>query len=305
MIDPRRSIESSEDETSLQSASETSSTDSSSVEQPSKKFKVERRALAALEWEPFVYPNTKLSKAKKSSIRELQECHVLSPFSLLVPDANGQRRRSCAICKLRTGYYCVGCSICDVTPLCLSIQSDGTSCFYTYHIKHLVFVRLPQWRRDMQGFDTSNDISKEFTEIDRNGVRGEIKPLPPAVPIPLSPAETRTNTVYKIIARATGSLGGNGATGAIYGELTQQSMQNVLDALIAQCSLTNASRFLDVGSGLGKPNAHASQFASVRLSLGVELEYIRWQVSFHKICLYYYFYAVLTCQFHQIYYSSR
>jgi hypothetical protein len=42
--------------------------------------------------------------------------------------------------------------------------------------------------------------------------------------------------------------------------------------------MTNQSRFIDVGSGLGKPNFHAVQDPGVRVSLGIELEDIRWQV---------------------------
>jgi hypothetical protein len=37
--------------------------------------------------------------------------------------------------------------------------------------------------------------------------------------------------VYSVLQAATGSLGGNGNSGAIYGELTQASMQRVVDLL--------------------------------------------------------------------------
>lgn len=36
--------------------------------------------------------------------------------------------------------------------------------------------------------------------------------------------------------------------------------------------------FIDVGSGLGKPNYHAASDPHVRISIGIELEHIRWQV---------------------------
>ncbi len=84
--------------------------------------------------------------------------------------------------------------------------------------------------------------------------------------------------VYQFVNQMTGSLGGNGYNGAIYGELTVGSMQRVINVLIEQCELDHKSRFIDVGSGLGKPNFHASQSPGVRLSIGVELETIRWQV---------------------------
>ncbi len=85
--------------------------------------------------------------------------------------------------------------------------------------------------------------------------------------------------IYKIIQGATGALGGNGSTGAIYGELTIGSMQRVLNFLIEECELDKSSRFIDVGAGLGKPNFHAAQNPNVRLSVGIELEDIRYQVQ--------------------------
>jgi hypothetical protein len=84
--------------------------------------------------------------------------------------------------------------------------------------------------------------------------------------------------VYQFVNQMTGSLGGNGYNGAIYGELTVGSMQKVINLMVEHCELNHTSRFIDVGSGLGKPNFHASQSPGVRLSIGVELETIRWQV---------------------------
>ena len=78
---------------------------------------------------------------------------------------------------------------------------------------------------------------------------------------------------------STGALGGNGYVGAIYGELTMHSMQRVINFMVDKCELSRSSRFIDVGSGLGKPNFHASQDPCVRLSLGIELEDIRWKVQ--------------------------
>ena len=43
-------------------------------------------------------------------------------------------------------------------------------------------------------------------------------------------------------------MGGNGATGAIYGELTEGSMQRVLDYLATNCDLSSTSLFIDVGT---------------------------------------------------------
>ena len=50
--------------------------------------------------------------------------------------------------------------------------------------------------------------------------------------------------------KGTGTLGGNGYDGAIYGELTAGSMQKVINFMIERCELTNSSRFIDVGSGI-------------------------------------------------------
>jgi hypothetical protein len=53
----------------------------------------------------------------------------------------------------------------------------------------------------------------------------------------------------------------------------------VIDYMVDKCGMSAQSRFIDVGSGLGKPNFHACQDPGVRISLGIELEEIRWQVS--------------------------
>lgn len=89
--------------------------------------------------------------------------------------------------------------------------------------------------------------------------------------------------VYKILQKKTGALGGNGYVGAIYGELTMHSMQKIIDILVEKCEMTSKSRFIDVGSGLGKPNFHAAQYPGVRISVGIELEDIRYQLAMHNL----------------------
>jgi hypothetical protein len=84
--------------------------------------------------------------------------------------------------------------------------------------------------------------------------------------------------MYKILTKSHGRLGGNGYNGAIYGELTFLSMQRVIDVLVLHCGMNTSSRLLDVGSGLGKPNFHSANDVKLRLSIGVELEEIRWKV---------------------------
>ncbi|GMF32940.1 unnamed protein product [Phytophthora lilii] len=95
--------------------------------------------------------------------------------------------------------------------------------------------------------------------------------------------EHEVSDVYRAIRKQTGSLGGNAAGGAIYGEITQASFQRVVDYLKDHCELTKASRFLDVGSGLGKPNFHVAVDPGVEVSYGIELEELRWHLSLHNL----------------------
>ncbi|CAI5721036.1 unnamed protein product [Peronospora destructor] len=95
--------------------------------------------------------------------------------------------------------------------------------------------------------------------------------------------EHEVSEVYKAIRKQTGSLGGNAAGGAIYGEITQASFQRVVDYLKDNCELTKTSCFVDVGSGLGKPNFHVSVDPGVQVSYGIELEELRWHLSLHNL----------------------
>lgn len=74
----------------------------------------------------------------------------------------------------------------------------------------------------------------------------------------------------------TGSIGGNGSGGAIYGELTIGSMQKMVDLMKEYTNLNESSCFIDVGCGLGKPSLHVAQDPGVRFSYGVEMERVRW-----------------------------
>lgn len=76
--------------------------------------------------------------------------------------------------------------------------------------------------------------------------------------------------MYKLIRKQTGQLGGNAAGGAIYGEITQKSFQRVIDYLKEHCNFTSESTFIDIGSGLGKPNFHTSIDPGVKVSNGVD-----------------------------------
>ena len=82
--------------------------------------------------------------------------------------------------------------------------------------------------------------------------------------------------VYAIVRKLTGSLGGNGSHGPIYGELTMGSMQKIINLMKEHTGFDETSRFIDVGSGIGKPNLHVTQDPGVEFSYGIEVEYDRW-----------------------------
>ena len=85
--------------------------------------------------------------------------------------------------------------------------------------------------------------------------------------------------VYEIVNKHTGSIGGNGHGGAIYGELTVGSMQKMTNLMIEYTGLSKDSRFIDVGCGLGKPNLHVAQYPGVEFSYGIEMEHVRWMLG--------------------------
>ena len=94
----------------------------------------------------------------------------------------------------------------------------------------------------------------------------------------VSPIHVQENArkVYKIVRRLTGSLGGNASSGPIYGELTMGSMQKMINLMKEHTGLCAESRFIDVGSGIGKPNLHVTQDPGVCFSYGLEVEEARW-----------------------------
>jgi len=92
----------------------------------------------------------------------------------------------------------------------------------------------------------------------------------------------RLKMLYSLVRRKSGTLGGGGAGGAIYGEITQESFQRVVYALKSQCEFCKDSVFMDIGAGLGKPNFHVSISPGVKLSIGIELVGGRWWQS---LCL--------------------
>jgi hypothetical protein len=99
-------------------------------------------------------------------------------------------------------------------------------------------------------------------------------------PIKIPPIVQR---VYNIVQRHTGSIGGNGHGGAIYGELTVGSMQKMTNLMMEHTGLSKASRFIDVGCGLGKPNLHVAQYPGVEFSYGIEMEHVRWMLGMSNL----------------------
>jgi len=95
------------------------------------------------------------------------------------------------------------------------------------------------------------------------------------------PIEIPSNVerVYTIVRKHTGSIGGNGSGGAIYGELTTGSMQKMTNFMIEHTGLSKDSRFIDVGCGLAKPNLHVAQYPGVDFSYGIEMEHVRWMLG--------------------------
>lgn len=89
--------------------------------------------------------------------------------------------------------------------------------------------------------------------------------------------------VYKVIQKASGAVGGYGHNGPVYGELTMGTFQKVINFLTENLDFGPDSCFMDIGSGLGKPNLHVAVSPGVRYSFGVELEDLRWKLSMHNL----------------------
>lgn len=89
--------------------------------------------------------------------------------------------------------------------------------------------------------------------------------------------------LYSVIQKRSGAVGGYGHNGPIYGEITMGTFQKILNFLRDSLDFTSDSAFLDIGSGLGKPSLHAAVDPGCRLSFGLEVEELRWQLSMHNL----------------------
>uniref|UniRef100_A0A7S4MG18 DOT1 domain-containing protein n=1 Tax=Odontella aurita TaxID=265563 RepID=A0A7S4MG18_9STRA len=97
------------------------------------------------------------------------------------------------------------------------------------------------------------------------------------------PALPIVKSAYSAINTRTGSLGGNGHGGAIYGELTVGSMQKMIEMMKEHTGFSSESRFIDVGCGLGKPNIHVAMDPAVEFSYGCEMEGVRWWLAMSNL----------------------
>mmetsp|Transcript_22685 Transcript_22685/g.27824 ORF Transcript_22685/g.27824 Transcript_22685/m.27824 type:complete len:365 (-) Transcript_22685:29-1123(-) len=105
----------------------------------------------------------------------------------------------------------------------------------------------------------------------------------PSETITINTVQSNTRDVYTLVNKMTGSIGGNGHGGAIYGELTVGSMQKMVDLMKFHTNFGPKSRFIDVGSGLGKPNLHVTQDPGVEFSYGIEMEHVRWVLGMSNL----------------------
>jgi len=129
---------------------------------------------------------------------------------------------------------------------------------------------------------STSDISdKENTDPAVSG-----KKAPRKLPFGRGDASVKTISVpedvkmlYKLVRKHTGSIGGNGSFGAIYGELTEGNMQKMVNLMKEHTNFDSNSKFIDVGSGIGKPNLHVAQDPGVEFSYGIEMERSRWMLS--------------------------
>jgi len=61
------------------------------------------------------------------------------------------------------------------------------------------------------------------------------------------------------------------------------TFQKIVNVLCQHTGFDASSSFLDIGSGLGKPNLHVALNPGVQLSFGIEVEELRWQLSMHNL----------------------
>lgn len=89
--------------------------------------------------------------------------------------------------------------------------------------------------------------------------------------------------LYRVIQKSSGAVGGYGHNGPVYGEITMGTFDKIVHAMKKYTAFDAGSSFVDIGSGLGKPNLHVALHPGVKLSCGIEVEELRWQLSMHNL----------------------
>ncbi len=56
-------------------------------------------------------------------------------------------------------------------------------------------------------------------------------------------------------------------------------MQKVVDLMKKYTNFNHQSRFIDIGSGLGKPNLHVAVDPGVEFRCSIEVQDVRWKLS--------------------------
>lgn len=142
-------------------------------------------------------------------------------------------------------------------------------------------AKIPYHASPMMPIEAKVALSK--TPV-KNG-SGEATTSVPVVPAvsPVKRAGKSVQHLYRVIKQSTGAVGGYGHQGPIYGEITMGTFQKVIDALSLHTGFDASSSFIDIGSGLGKPNLHVALNPGVKLSYGIEVEQLRWQLSMHNL----------------------
>ena len=61
------------------------------------------------------------------------------------------------------------------------------------------------------------------------------------------------------------------------------SMAKMIQYMMDYTKPDSSSRFIDVGSGIGKPNLHVAQYPGVDFGCGLEMEQVRWNLGMTRL----------------------
>lgn len=171
------------------------------------------------------------------------------------------------------------------TAFLLETQRTSRDAFYgieddfhqRFHTAYCVLFGLADWR-----FGPTPDVLPHMQWVDGPATPVEEKQPPAAAAVETKESTQRIaedlTTVYRLIKQHTEEMAG-GSGGSAYGEMTSTSMQKILRLMTDKAGLGPASKFIDIGSGLGKPSLHAALFPGVAVSFGVEISHERWRLS--------------------------